>query len=100
MDIGKEMGKDVDRNILYLVGGTALVTASQILINIRDAIKNKTTSALNVTSSLGKNNFNIVNVLNRNPALLTTQSEEADATTNLLAGVKVNAKYKFKYSNF
>jgi hypothetical protein len=100
MDIGDEMEKDIDNNILYLVGGTALVTASQILTNIKDAIINKTTSALNVTSSLEKNNFNIVNVLNSNPMLLKTQSKDDVATKNLLAGVKVNAKYKFKYSNF
>lgn len=98
MNVGTPI--NADRNLLYLVGGTALVSASEILTHIKNELMRAGSTPIKVTASVPENNVNIVTALNNNPLLLQTQSDDDSSTENLLAGITVNVNYKFRYSNF
>jgi hypothetical protein len=98
MNVGTPL--NADRNLLYLIGGTALVSASEILTHIKNELSRGGTTPIRVTSAIPSDNINIVTALNSNPKLLKTQDKEETLSNNLLAGITIGVDYRFKINNF
>lgn len=98
MNVGTPL--NADRNLLYLIGGTALVSASEILTHIKNELSRGGTTPIRVTSTIPSDNINIVTALNNNPKLLKTQDEKETLSNNLLAGITIGVDYRFKINNF
>jgi hypothetical protein len=97
MDIGEDVPK-IDANILYILGGTAAITASQILNKIKKSFQTKTPIMIN--SFLKTKETNIVGMLNGGQFFTTKEQKGKTVSENVLNNVKLNAKYRFNLADY
>lgn len=97
MDIGEDVPK-IDTNILYVLGGTAVITASQILNKIKSSFQTKTPIMIN--SFLKTKETNIVGMLNGGQFFTTKEHKGKTISENVLNNVKLNARYRFNLVDY
>jgi hypothetical protein len=97
MDIGEDVPK-IDANILYILGGTAAITASQILDKIKNSFQTKTPILIN--SFLKTKETNIVGMLNGGQFFFTKEQKGKTVSENILSNIKLNAKYRFNLADY
>lgn len=86
MDIA-EQGQQLDANSLYLLGGTAFQTASQILHNILDDLKGSENKRFKVNLS-SKNGRDIISALNQG-------TRNSDYSSSVINDIKLTSSYLF-----
>lgn len=98
MDISQDI-KNVDANILYILGGTAAITASQILHKIRQDLQ-KSSTPIMINSYLKEQGANIVGVLNQVNLFRQKEQQTKSISTNILNNIKLSARYRFNLANY
>ena len=97
MDISQGIST-VDANVLYILGGTAAITASKILEKVYNDLNNNTTP-IRINASLNQEGINIVAALNEKK-VRGKEIQTKFGSSNLVSNLKLQATYKFNLSHY
>lgn len=100
MEMGRSIDDITDANLLFMIGNSALKTASTLLRQALNALgTNPNNTPIKITSHLSEGGYNIVSALNRDKTLLKGQHQEEDSGRGM-ESVKISTFYRFNLASF
>jgi hypothetical protein len=100
MEMGRSIDDITDANLLFLIGNSALKTASSLLRQAINALStDPNNTPIKITSHLGEGGYNIVSALNRDKTLLRKQHAEEDSGKGM-ESINISTYYRFNLASF